>query len=122
MPVSERAKQFSPFSALRGLEDALARKEAELLYEEKKLLSDDVIASINRVLCRVDEGMTVRVMYYDERVRRYMTVRGTVEVHDRLYGTLRVGGEIIMYDEISGIEILGQQRYDICDDCTSCKR
>ena len=27
MPVSERAKQFAPFSALRGLEEALERQE-----------------------------------------------------------------------------------------------
>ena len=106
MPVSERAKQFAPFSALRGLEDALAKKEAELLYEEKKILSDEAVASLNRVLCRVEEGMTVRAEYYDERVRRYLTVRGEVEVHDRLYGTVRISGVVIMYDEISGIEII----------------
>ena len=29
MPVPERAKQFMPFSALRGLEEALEKVEAE---------------------------------------------------------------------------------------------
>jgi len=29
MPISERAKQFQPFSALAGLEEALVRKEQE---------------------------------------------------------------------------------------------
>ena len=106
MPVADRAKQFAPFSALRGLEDALARKEAELLYEEKKILSEDTVASINRVLCRVDEGMTVRLEYYDGEVKRYLSMTGVVEVHDRLYGTMRVSDKVILYDEISGIEIL----------------
>ena len=113
MPVSERAKQFAPFSALNGLGYALEKKEAELMREEKKLLSDEVTASINRVLCRVEEGMTVRLEYYDVREKRYMTLCGEVEVHDKLYGTLRVGGTVILYDEISGIEILRKQGYDI---------
>ena len=106
MAVSDRAKQFAPFSALTGLESALARKEAELLYEEKKLLSEEMIASINRVLCKVEEGMTVRAEYYDTQIKRYVTVRGEVEVHDRLYGTVRIGGRVILYDEIAGIEII----------------
>lgn len=30
MPIEERAKQFMPFAALRGLPEALAAKEKEL--------------------------------------------------------------------------------------------
>ena len=113
MPVSERAKQFAPFSALSGLGYALSKKEEELLAEKKKILSEEVTASINRVLCRVDEGMTVRLEYYDEQVKRYLTLCGEVEAHDKLYGTLRIGGKVVLYDEISGIEILHKQGYDI---------
>lgn len=106
MAVADRAKQFSPFAALSGLEAALARKEAELLTEEKKILSDEAAASVNRVLCRLEEGMRVRLEYYDGRERRYLTLSGEVGVHDKLYGTLRIGDKVILYDEISGIEIL----------------
>ena len=31
MPISERAKQFMPFSALKGLDEAIAKKEQEHL-------------------------------------------------------------------------------------------
>ncbi len=31
MPISERAKQFMPFSALKGLDEAIAKKEEEHL-------------------------------------------------------------------------------------------
>ena len=110
MPVSERAKQFAPFAAIGGLETALKIKEAELMYEEKKILSDEIISSVNRVLCRAEEGMTVKIEYYDEHIKRYVTVCGKIEVHDKLYGTLRVDGKIIMYDEISGIEIISGMR------------
>ena len=30
MPVAKRAKQFMPFSAVQGLQEALHRKEAEI--------------------------------------------------------------------------------------------
>lgn len=113
MTAEDRAKQFAPFAALRGLEYALEKKEAELMYEKKKMLSEEMSASINRVLIKVEEGMTVRVEYYDGQVRRYLSLCGEVEAHDRLYGTLRVAGKVILYDEISGIEILRKQRYDI---------
>lgn len=35
MPVSERAKQFLPFAALQGLNEALAAKEAEIEREHE---------------------------------------------------------------------------------------
>lgn len=40
MPISERAKQFMPFAALKGLDEALRRKEWEV--EEKQRLKDRV--------------------------------------------------------------------------------
>jgi len=106
MPVSERAKQFAPFSAMRGLDYALAKKEEELLCEDKKQLSEEAVCSLNRLLCRLCEGMGVRVRFYDDRLCRYVTQIGLVEAHDRMYGTLRVNGRVILYDEISGLEIL----------------
>ncbi|MBO4556461.1 MAG: hypothetical protein J5706_06835 [Elusimicrobiales bacterium] len=36
MPIKERAKQFAPFAAIRGLEAALKRKEQELLLRQSR--------------------------------------------------------------------------------------
>ncbi len=41
MPLSQRTKQFMPFSALSGLDDALRKKEWEI--EEKQRLKDKII-------------------------------------------------------------------------------
>lgn len=43
MPVSERAKQFMPFAALKGLPEALEKKEREL--EQVKAGYDDTIGA-----------------------------------------------------------------------------
>ena len=44
-----RAKQFLPFDALKGLQEALREKEIE--YEEKKDLSEDTLNELNNKFC-----------------------------------------------------------------------
>ena len=39
MPVSERAKQFMPFSALKGLDEALS--EQEIIAEERTVIQTE---------------------------------------------------------------------------------
>lgn len=41
MDISERAKQFMPFAALRGLEEALVKKEEEVRLSKERLSRDD---------------------------------------------------------------------------------
>ena len=41
MPVSQRAKQFMPFAAVVGLEEALRRKEAEVDEKFKPNYTDN---------------------------------------------------------------------------------
>lgn len=106
MPVSERAKQFAPFSALRGLEAAFERKENETMYESKKMLSDEALTSLNKILARLEKGMTVSAKYYDESIKRYRDITGVVASHDRTYGCIRIDNIAILYDEIAGLAIL----------------
>ncbi len=64
MPISERAKQFSPFSALRGLEEALQKKEEELSLVTKPELSPEREAEINQKLKELQNGDRVKITYY----------------------------------------------------------
>ena len=50
MPVSERAKQFMPFAALKGLPEALTQMEREHNAKSKKELSEEMAADLNRSL------------------------------------------------------------------------
>ena len=45
-----RAKQFLPFDALKGLQEALREKEIE--YEAKKDLSEDTLHELNNKLIK----------------------------------------------------------------------
>lgn len=76
MPVSERAKQFSPFAALRGLEAALAEKEK--VRQPRWELTDDQAAEINRILTERKPGDIVTVLYYNPPEQEYLQLTGAV--------------------------------------------
>ena len=50
MSQEERAKQFLPFSAVRGLEEALERKRQELFVEVPHVLMSDAEEEIDNTL------------------------------------------------------------------------
>lgn len=59
-----RAKQFSPFDALKGLHDALKLKE----YEHDKIfkgdLSEEVILEISKTLSSIKKDDVIYLKYY----------------------------------------------------------
>ena len=48
MEIAHRAKIFAPFAALKGFEDCV--KEKEIIFEERKLLTDDQTERLNQRL------------------------------------------------------------------------
>ena len=66
MPVSERAKQFMPFDALKGLREALRLKE----YKHEKIqigdLSEETIEEISNVLYNLKKGDVVEAEIFDD--------------------------------------------------------
>ena len=51
MPIADRAKQFMPFSALKGLEEALKTKERQIV--DKKELSEELSRELSRNLSEI---------------------------------------------------------------------
>ena len=64
MPVSERAKQFMPFAALKGFSEALLEKEKVIVPEKE--LSEDMYAELDRNYHRLEIGKRAEVVYYKE--------------------------------------------------------
>lgn len=73
MSPSDRAKQFLPFDAVKGLREALAKKEAELLFEERNILSEDSAEFLNEILPNLSVGDIVRVTFFENHAYRTMT-------------------------------------------------
>ena len=58
-----RAKQFLPFDALNGLQEALRKKEIE--YIPKKELSEELKEEIGCILSSLDIGENIKITYYN---------------------------------------------------------
>ena len=98
MPISERAKQFAPFSPLSGLEAALAEREKR--REKRRYPDEDAIIAINAVLSELKKGDTATVFSYNSSECCYEQTEGTVQLIDDLHKRLFVCGREIMFDDI----------------------
>ena len=96
MPISERAKQFAPFSPLSGLETALA--ERERLFMPKRTLDRDAIASINEMLVSLDRGDTVTAFYYDDNDMTYVQKTGVLVLIDEINKTIKISDVTVSFD------------------------
>ncbi len=102
MPAAERAKQFMPFAAVRGLEQALAEKEREMGFGQKDTLSEEQAAALDRRLRGLIRGETVAVTYFSHG--SYQTRTGIFDEVDPIYRTLSLEDEtVIAIDDIKEI-------------------
>ena len=90
MDVQHRAKQFAPFAALRGFEE-IVRKQ-EILYEQRKVLSEEQKCGLDRKLQMVSVGMQIPA-------GQYHTICGTVEFFDPSIH-LRIDDTIILIPDL----------------------
>lgn len=79
MAVERRAKQFAPFAALKGFEDAV--REKEIIYEPRRILSEERKNELDMKLRMLKPGMEIQVEYFTGNpllpgFGRYHTVKG----------------------------------------------
>ena len=72
--VVSRAKQFLPFDALKGLQEALREKEIE--HEEKIELSEEILAELNNNFNKIEIGSKVRIKFYKNV--KYIEISGII--------------------------------------------
>ena len=97
--VVSRAKQFLPFDALKGLQEALREKEQE--QEEKIELSEETLTELNDSFNQIEKGSYVKIKYYKNR--RYSEIEGTVTNIDYIKKKIQI-------DKIENVNI-----YDVID-------
>ena len=103
MARADRAKQFAPFSALKGLESAIERKR--LLASTKRMPNEHEAEVLNDRLLRLCAGDRVYVMYFTRKgyIKRTVTVFD-VDVTRR---AILTDGEYIFFDDIYAIKSIG---------------
>lgn len=100
MPTSQRAKQFMPFAAVKGLGEAILEQEQLLKRTEKIEIGEERTQRINRELNHLEKGKRITVNVYMDGLHH--TIQGVVEWIDSSKGTMRVAGAIIPFESISG--------------------
>lgn len=108
MKNADRAKQFAPFAALKGYEEAI--KAQERLYEPPMMLSESRKAEINRVLCQIQSGDKITVDYYHRG--EYHTINDYVLKIDKNRRLLCFDGYQVGIDSIKGIYLEGTSDFD----------
>ena len=66
MPRKDRAKQFAPFDALKGLQDALRLKEYQHERVQKGEIQEEKANEISKVLINLEKGNKVRLTYFED--------------------------------------------------------
>lgn len=97
--MNNRAKQFMPFSPLKGYYDLI--EKCERIKEPKMELTDDMQEIISQKLNKIKSGMIAKVKYYD--VDSYVEIEGVVSNIDKVYGKLTVIKTVIRFEDIYGI-------------------
>ncbi len=66
MSRQNRAKQFAPFDALKGLQNALRVKEYQAEMIQKGELQEEKINEISNILINCDKNTKAKVVFFEE--------------------------------------------------------
>lgn len=100
MTREDRAKQFMPFSALKGYEEEL--KKQEVVRVPKRELSEEYAENLDRKLRVVRQGDMVAVTYYYRG--EYRKIMGLVSRVNATGGALTVVNTRIPFEDLYDIE------------------
>lgn len=100
MTIPDRAKQFMPFAALKGLPDALALKEK--ITVPKIELSEEMAEILDWEMHKLSKGSIATVVYFHKD--EYIKITGMVARIDETGRLLQIVNTKIPFDDILDIE------------------
>ena len=104
MKISERAKIFAPFDALKGFREMLS--EQEFIKENKKELSDDMIEELSHIINSLKVGYLIELKHYNKKEECYQKTIGVLTKIDTTYKRLVIVKTKIDIDDIFEIKVL----------------
>ena len=100
MTIPDRAKQFMPFAALKGLPDALALKEK--ITVPKIELSEEMAQILDQEMHKLSKGSIATVVYFHKD--EYIKITGMVARIDETSRILQIVNTKIPFDDILDIK------------------
>ena len=102
MSRMERAKQFIPFDAMKGLQEELRERERRRSRVERHDISEEAIEENSAVLLKLRKGSLIRLDCH--RDFHDITLEGAVSEINLTYKFLKLNGEKIFFEDIYHIE------------------
>ncbi len=103
MDIADRAKQFLPFAAVKGLPEAMAA------YERVKVprieLSPEQEDYLDEQLHQLERGKMATVVYYHKKDKEYLKVTGMVARLDETARILQIVDTKIDFEDIYDIQL-----------------
>lgn len=104
MNRADRAKQFQPFDALKGLQEELRSREERRTRVTKRELGEEQEEEISMELAKIYKRSEIDVTFY--RGGHYYSLQGTVIEKNDIYKYLIVGQERIYYTDIYELKVV----------------
>ncbi|WP_304855324.1 hypothetical protein [Adlercreutzia caecimuris] len=101
-PHPDRARQFSPFAALRGYYELV--HERERVIEPRRPLSEEEARALDATIADLQRGAMVRAVFYEKDA--YRTIVGTVSQVDMIYHDLWIVRTRIPFASLCALEAL----------------
>ena len=99
-----RAAQFLPFDALKGLSEELQERIDRRTRVQKHDFSEEQKEELSKVLCKIEKGTKISVTFYCNG--HYFNLHGEVSKVNPIYQYLLIGQKKIFYDDIYDIDII----------------
>ena len=104
MTRAERAKQFAPFDAMKGLQEALRDREERRSRTERREISEEVAERNSRILLKLERGMKAEIFCY--AAFHDVVKCGTVTDICIPYHYLKLNDEKIWFEDVYTIKIV----------------
>lgn len=104
MTREERAKQFLPFDALKGLQEELQKQELLATRVPRRQLTEEAAALLSRRLSLVKRGDRILLEFYHEG--HYLLLEADVTDKSETARMLTLGSTAIAYEDIIRLKIL----------------
>lgn len=104
MTQQERAKLFMPFDAMKGLKEALRKREEKHLRVQKIELSEESLEELSSTLLRLEVGTDVMIKYYCNY--QYVCTKGIIRKINYEYRLLFIDDLKIHFDDIYSVEMI----------------
>lgn len=101
MTTQDRAKQFAPFAALRGLDEALRAREKIIV--DKIELSEESLEELNKKMLLIKKGELATIVYFNKG--EYIKISGMVARLEETSRIVQIVNTRIPFDDILDVEL-----------------